>query len=278
MPSIDLHSGWTYIFLCGVLLAFFSFMLWTLRQPSMLLAQAPSEMTAQPRLTRTPAPLRIEPFTTISSEFGTAWSRQHSEAYPATESQHPLEIHPPDCYPAYNQTWICLGWVRNLIDLPLEQVHLHAIWDDEGSQQVSVTTLVEQRRIRGGGMAPYRVYSTSLPAAGVSPEITLLSYRLGSGTYTTLQIQQEHGEALLDEGRYRLQAEIENPYDFAVPLVEAVVTLVDARGRITGYRVVRLPEGIAARTSQPILVDVLPVLLDHDVAHVLNVEAHADER
>lgn len=278
MPSIDLQSSWTYILLCGVLLAFFSFMVWTLRQPSMLLAQTPPEMTVQPRFAWTSTPLRIEPFTTVSSEFGTAWKRQYSEVNPATESLHPLEIYPPDCYPAYNQTWICLGWVRNLIDLPLEQVLLHATWDHDGSHQVSVTTLVEQRRIRSGGMAPYRFYSTRLPAAGIVPEIHLLSYRLGSGTYTTLQIQQEHGEALLNEGRYRLQAEIENPHDFAVPLVEAVVTLVDARGRITGYRVVRLPEGIAARASQPILVDVLPVLLDHDVAHVLNVEAYAAER
>lgn len=278
MPSIDLQSSWTYILLCGVLLAFFSFMLWTLRQPPSLLGQAPPEMTVQPQFTWTTAPLRIEPFTTISSDFGTAWRFQHSEANPEVELLHPLEVSPPDCYPAYNQTWICLGWVRNLIDLPLEQVHLRATWDDEGSQQVSLTTLVEQRRIRSGGLAPYRFYSASLPASGGLPEVALLSYRLGSGTYTTLQIQEERGEALIDEGRYRLQAEIENPHDFAVPRIEAVVTLVDARGRITGYRVVRLPDGIAARASQPILVDVLPVLLDHDVAHLLNVEAYVDDR
>lgn len=163
---------------------------------------------------------------------------------------HPLVLDVPTCYETPGSTLLCLGMITNPLDYPVESV----VVEVQLATQI-VQSLVEQRVIPPGGVAPYGAVldargSTSsdsvLPAARLIAALPAVDPR-----WITLDTEAVELAAAAD-GRIIITAEVVNSGNTPAEAVRAVVTLLDEDERVIGYRVLTFGGDSSAGSGVPL--------------------------
>lgn len=156
-----------------------------------------------------------------------------------TSTPAQLELPPPTCYPSPTGAIICMGWVANNLPQPIERVLLQVrLFRTDSSVLAEGEVGVEQGIIPTGASAPYRILVAAnwLEYAGAVANLRSADLAPAAGEkHIALQIEAE--QPTLENGYYRVSATLRNTAPGTVRLVRAILTLRDANGRITGYRV-----------------------------------------
>jgi hypothetical protein len=77
----------------------------------------------------------------------------------------------------------------------------------------------------------------------------------------------------LTDGRLWISAQVHNPDAQAAQVYRVIVTLSDAEGKITGYRVIQFNRLLSADESLPLEIGVIPQIGGMTTQHSLYVEA-----
>jgi len=186
-----------------------------------------------------------------------------------------LDIAPPNCYATPTDHILCLGQVTNPLSIAIQRVTLLVrLIRPDGSLLAEGEASIEQSLIPPGGNAPYRVL---LPAdwrdyAGATVRLQSADSALDAGArYIALDVVNQ--ERRLAAGHYTIRAVLHNPDSQPAQLYRAVVTLTDAAGQITGYRVVQLDRLLTADESVPFEIAVMPQASGTTTQHRLYIEA-----
>lgn len=240
MPALlNVQPGWALLLGGLVLLVAGLVLLWLARVQSPSDAVLPSLTPASPSLTFTPLFLDDPLVVTV-------------EPTPA------LDI--PRCYDTLNDTVMCLGLLKNTSQHLWKNMSL-TLHINNQSQRTSL----EQVYLLPGQTAPYRVLWTE----SVLHEEDAASIRLSP------EVQNSHddvvavsilqtGGAWLGQTRYRVRGMLQNPTSQYLKHGQMVVTLLDAKGALVGYRLRDLPP-LLPDTARPFLVDLAPVIYDPDL-------------
>lgn len=165
----------------------------------------------------------------------------------------PLLLEPPTCYDTPSGALLCLGRVANHEAQPVEYVRVQVqFWHADGTPLAAAETGIEQALIPPGAAAPYSVLLPGMDGAYAYATAVLLAADPAPQTdqrFVALTI--EDAQASLVDGRYVVTAALHNATDHAAGPARVVLTLLDADGRVTGYRTALTPAGIApgARVS-----------------------------
>lgn len=191
-----------------------------------------------------------------------------------TSTPAQLELPSPTCYPSPTGTIICMGWVANNLAQPVERILLQVrLLRGDSSILAEGDVGVEQGIIPTGASAPYRILFAAnwLEYAGVVASLRSADLAVSTGEeHIALQIEAE--QQILENGYYRVSATLRNPASGSVRLLRAVLTLRDASGRITGYRVQPLDGLLPVDGLISLDMHAVPQVAD-SVTHTLFVEA-----
>lgn len=191
-----------------------------------------------------------------------------------TSTPAQLELPSPTCYPSPTSTILCMGWVANNILQPVERVVLHIrLLRRDASLLAEGEVGVEQSLIPTGGSAPYRVLFNANWLEYGSVLVTLSSADIAnSSAEKRVSLQIESEQQRLENGFYIVSATLRNNTAASVHLLRAVLTLRDAQGRITGYRVMPLSGDLADNEFINLDISAVPQT-NTSVSHTLFVEA-----
>ena len=195
-----------------------------------------------------------------------------------TPTPSPVNLPSPTCYQTADGGIFCLGRVDNARSYSVGRVLLLVyVYGRDGVILRSGEVVVEQRFILPGKSAPYRVifpaetdYLLSQRFGGVSVHLLRADPVTGRPMrLVNLQAQSQRVER--DDGRYGVRLEIYNVGPEDASDVRAMVTLYDAAGRVTGYRMVEIAV-IASGESISMNVPVVAATPNDDLHHTLHVE------
>jgi LysM repeat protein len=187
----------------------------------------------------------------------------------------PLPLEPPTCYDTASGALLCLGRVTNAGAQPVEHVQVQVqLWQADGTPLAAAETSAEQAVILPGGAAPYSVLITSIAADPAYATAVLLSADPAPQTdrrFVALVI--EDAQASRVDGRYAVTATLYNPSADAAGPARVVLTLLDADGRVTGYRIAITPGGIAPGARVTVAIEAAAQDATRTASHTLYAEA-----
>lgn len=184
-------------------------------------------------------------------------------------------VRPPDCYPNPTGGLLCLGKLTNPFNYPLEGVVLRAeAIQADGSIFVSREIAVEQTIIPAGGSAPYSIlFDNQTNVTSVVATVTQMEAAHPAQDPTAqIDIRNESGRMV--DGRYVVAATLYNLGETTLQSLRVFVTLEDAAGRLVGYRVTQISDDLAAGTSLPLRIELVPQGESTVSRHTLYIEAH----
>jgi hypothetical protein len=178
------------------------------------------------------------------------------------------------CYMVSTNRSMCLGSVRNLLDVPLEQIAVtlqHA--DAAGGEPLEQTTWIEQALLLPNASAPYRVIwgTSQLATEQVSAVLARASIATDTARYADIRVISTAGQ--MQGGRYVMQATLENAGAVDARDVRAILTLRTGDGGVAGYRITRVRERLAAGARLDISIDMIPQQGAADLIPTLYIEA-----
>jgi hypothetical protein len=184
----------------------------------------------------------------------------------------PIHIEPPTCYDSpFGQT--CLGriWnrtgqsLRNLV-IEFEDTHTNTT---QKLQRVGLT----QQVLAPDTFSPYRLQiAPDAEATSFAAAVTQLHENREE--YVLLSVQASAGQ-LNEDGRFTLQATIQNDTPYRVTQVRAVLTLFDSNTEdavIVGYRVVERQTPLPAQAEWTLELEIIPLILVDAPAFELHAE------
>jgi LysM repeat protein len=201
----------------------------------------------------------------------------NSAGMPALPTSTPLAlaIVPPTCYSTPTDQILCLGQVTNPLNEAVQRVSLMvSLVRADGSLLAVGETSVEQNIIPPNGTAPYRVLLKAnwRDYAGVVVLLESADHALRAlERYIKLDVVDQQRQ--LPDGRLWISAQIHNPDLQAAQVYRVIVTLSDADGNITGYRVIQLNRLLTADESLPLEFGVIPQVRGTTARHTLYIEA-----
>ncbi len=188
----------------------------------------------------------------------------------------PLPLEPPLCYDTPTGALLCLGRVTNAGAAPVEHVRVQVqLWQGDATPLAAAEADVEQALIAPGGFAPYGVLIADPGAAyDYVTAVLLAADSAPQADQRFVQLSIEDEQAARSAGRYVVSAVLHNPTPHAAGPARLVLTLLDANGRVTGYRVTVTAEGIAPGARLPVRIEAVPQEGGRTTAsHVLHAEA-----
>lgn len=187
----------------------------------------------------------------------------------------PQPIEPPACYDTPTGALLCLGLVTNDQSLPIENVRLQVqLWQTDGTPLAAAETGVEQVLILPGAAAPYGVLFGGSAGDYVAVSAVLLSADpspFAGERFAELKLEEVRAEN--HGGRYSVTAVIHNPEAFATGAVRLVLTLLDAEGRVSGYRVLIVADSLPPGERLPVQIEAVSQNADAALTHLLYAEA-----
>lgn len=199
----------------------------------------------------------------------------HGQPVLPTTTPLALNISPPDCYSTPTDHILCLGQVTNPLEQAIERVTLLVrLLRPDGSLLIEGEAGIEQNIIPPGATAPYRLLLKADWSAYAGAAVLLRTADSADDAeirFIHLDIEQQ--QRLLDDGRYAISAILHNGDSEPAQLYRAIVTLNDAQGQITGYRVVQLNHILSSDESLPLEIVVMPQIDSADTQHTLYIEA-----
>ncbi len=204
---------------------------------------------------------------------------------PATTVQQPpppLPITVPTCHPTTTDSLVCLGLVENDQTSAAVQVAVAVqLTDREGGVLAEGETVLEQRFVRPGERAPYRVLFPGLDEGEVAGVVAGVSGGSLSDTVDDryVAVVAENIETTVLARRYSLHATLTNPTETAAAPPRVVLTVLDADGTVYGYRVWDAPAPLGPGEQNLLDLAVLPLGLNgtspKNLTHTLHIEAVA---
>lgn len=201
----------------------------------------------------------------------------NSAGMPALPTSTPLAlaIVPPTCYSTPTDQILCLGQVTNPLNEAVQRVSLVvSLVRADGSLLAQGETSVEQSIIPPNGTAPYRVLLKAdwRDYAGVIVLLESADHAAGA-LERFIKLDVDDRQRQLPDGRLWISAQVHNPDPQAAQVYRVIVTLSDAEGKITGYRVIQLNRLLTADASLPLEIGVMPQIRGTAAQHTLYVEA-----
>jgi hypothetical protein len=149
------------------------------------------------------------------------------------------------CYETPIGSLICLGQVRNTLNLPVDQVQVEVqLLARDGTLLAAQETFVSRWVIPAGAAGPYRVLFDRVPEgyAGAYSFIKAGHVVTDAETrYAALTLKQVSGAFVLDQ--YQITLSIINTSPVAVERIAITMTLLNERDQITGFRRLYLDPG-----------------------------------
>lgn len=191
-----------------------------------------------------------------------------------------LNISPPNCYSTPTDHILCLGEVNNPLQQAIERVTLLVrLLRPDGSLLIEGEAGIEQNIIPPGGTAPYRLLlKADWDAFGGAAVLLRTADDATDAEIRFISLDIQQVQRRLDDGRYTISAILHNGDAEPAQLYRAIVTLNDAQGQITGYRVVQLDHLLSSDESLPLEIIVMPQVASADTQHTLYVEAERSLR
>lgn len=267
MPQIvPINPGWLLLF-CGLVLLAAGLLMLLLRQS----AAERASLSAAPVISLTPSPLYtaapvVTPLVSAPVE--------PTATDTGTRSLSPtgLMIETPICYDAPQQSVLCLGRVYNIGSEAAENVRLRVGMQQNGQLKVTKPVAPEQRYIAPGEFAPYRVRFEQVFEEQIGLNAVLDTVDNLHRARYILNVSEESGLLESDSRgyeRYVITATVKNPYNRAIQGVQVIATLSDSAGRLTGYRIETLFEGLQSGESRSLRFDIVPQIVDVRYIHTL---------
>jgi hypothetical protein len=203
--------------------------------------------------------------------------RFNSAGIPALPTSTPLAlaIVPPTCYSTPTDQILCLGQVTNPLNEAVQRVSLVvSLVRTDGSLLAEGETSVEQSIIPPHGTAPYRVLLKADWRDYARVVVLLESADNAPGALERfIKLDVADQQRQLPDGRLWISAQVHNPDPQAAQVYRVIVTLSDADGNITGYRVIQLNRLLTADASLPLEIGIMPQIRGTAAHHTLYVEA-----
>jgi len=200
-----------------------------------------------------------------------------SAGMPALPTSTPLTlaIMPPTCYSTPTDQILCLGQVTNPLNEAVQRVSLLVnLVRSDGSLLAAGKTSVEQNFIPPHGTAPYRVLLKADWRDYAGAVVLLESAdHAAAALERFIQLDVNEQQRQLPDGRLWISAQLHNPDPQAAQVYRVIVTLSDADGKITGYRVLKLNRLLSANESLPLEFSISPRVRGTTARHTLYVEA-----
>ncbi len=174
----------------------------------------------------------------------------------------PLTLPPPDCYETPAGSLWCLGLARNDLTVPVEEIIVRVyLVSAEGAPLAQREAPVARISLLPGEAAPYGVLFEAAPEGLAGPVVILVNaveVRSPGARAVALEARDVRSEA--QGSLLRLSGNLVNNGPAALTELNLVVTLFDARGRVTGFRHLRWPAGQALPPGQslPFALDAAP--------------------
>lgn len=153
------------------------------------------------------------------------------------------------CYETPVGSLVCLGQVRNPLDVPVEQVRIAVqLLDKNGLPLVSDETTMVRWVLPPGESAPYRIVFQFIPIGYAGSYATISGGQIAQDVerrFASLTLHEVSGRFLNDENQVNVS--VLNSGTQPVEEVTVTMTLLDARGQVTGFRQMVLP------TEQPLM-------------------------
>lgn len=150
----------------------------------------------------------------------------------------PLLLSPPDCYETPPGGLWCLGQIQNGLLVPIEQVLIRVyLVTTDGTPLAERETPVARAYLLPGEMSPYGVMFDSVPNENAGPVAVLIRALESVRNYPALGAQLTKIESVGD--LYRVVGTLANQGRYPARELELCVTLLDAKGRVTGFRTLR---------------------------------------
>ncbi len=154
-----------------------------------------------------------------------------------------LTLDAPVCYDLITGSILCLGLIVNRFDQALQQVQVRVgLLDAAGGLVAEAITGIDQRVIPPHESAPYSVIIRSRPYTSTSASLMSADIVPMPQDLVVLQVLEARVEQ--QDRRYRLMLTLRNPSDRATGPARLVLTLLDADGQVTGFRVQNTAEGL----------------------------------
>jgi hypothetical protein len=172
----------------------------------------------------------------------------------------PLPITPPDCYETPVGGLWCLGWLHNRLLIPIEQVVVQVyLVTTDGTALTTQETPIARNILWPGERSPYGVRFEHIPEGTAGPVAVITSAtRAPVPTAPPVEVRDVRTEQR--DSVLHVAGSMGNAGPTPVDQLSVVVTLLDERERVTGFRMVRWPpeQALDPGDSLPFAVDVIP--------------------
>ncbi len=163
-----------------------------------------------------------------------------------------LHISGAACYETQIGSLACMGQVENGWDRAVEHVTVVVqLLARDGTPLASREALVSRWVLPAGAVGPYRVLFDALPEGFAEARSFVKSGQVTSQDaphYAALTLQPASGAFVL--GQYQVTLSVVNMTDQPVERITVTMTLLDDRGRVTGFRRVLLDDARRLRPGE----------------------------
>ncbi len=163
-----------------------------------------------------------------------------------------LHINGAACYETQIGSLACMGQVQNGWDRAVEHVTVVVqLLARDGTPLASRETLVSRWVLPAGAVGPYRVLFDALPEGFAEARPFIKSGQVtaeGGPHYAALTLQPASGAFVV--GQYQVTLSVVNMNSQPVERITVTMTLLDERGRVTGFRRVLLDDARRLRPGE----------------------------
>jgi LysM repeat protein len=166
----------------------------------------------------------------------------------------PLALSSPNCLPLTTGSVVCLGEVINTAAVPVERVTIRVqVIGRDGQILAAAESGLEQRLLLPGSAAPYRVlfHLDWEQFARATAVIHTADAAPGAEAWFMLPEPREMQSVYADFA-YHVWASIHGAEAVTLRLTRAVLTLYDATGYVTGYRIFNLNADLLPGADYPL--------------------------
>lgn len=184
-----------------------------------------------------------------------------------------LAADPPRCYSRPNGGYSCVGHITNQGMVAQSHIQLEfSVWNSLQNVFYTTTTALEQIHLFPGERAPYRILVPELQESLAKADVMVrAAFPNMVSEQSIITITDEHG-TLTSLRQYRLQATLHNESNQNVENVHLIITLEDDEKQVVGYRLYKLPNGLAEQSMITIDLTITPLTQTSALTHHLTVE------
>lgn len=165
----------------------------------------------------------------------------------------------PTCYETPLQGLTCMGVLRNTLEQPLKQITLRVNLVSKEGRVLDFRDVPLARMILDpGASSPYGVAFERIPAGYIGPVVLMLN--ASQGKARALRLETRGAQMTLIDGMVRINGTVANRDSVTAHKIVLLVTLLDNRERVTGFRQANwaAEKRLRAGESLPFSLDIIP--------------------